>query len=84
MIAGIFEYEFLQNAFLTGMIIGIIAPLIGVFVVVRRLSLIADALSHVTWLGLQQVFLLKKSFLLAGLESCLYGNGFFSRWIIVY
>ena len=43
MISGILQYEFLQNAFLTGIIIGIIAPLIGVFVVVRRLSLIADA-----------------------------------------
>ena len=46
MIAGILQYEFLQNAFLTGIIIGVIAPLIGVFIVVRRLSLIADALSH--------------------------------------
>jgi len=52
MISGLLQYEFLQNAFLTGIIIGIIAPLLGVFVVVRRQSLIADALSHVTLGGI--------------------------------
>ncbi|OMP67662.1 metal ABC transporter permease [Domibacillus epiphyticus] len=52
MIEAIFQYEFLQNAFLAGAIIGIIAPLLGAFIVVRRLSLIADALSHVTLSGI--------------------------------
>ncbi|MDQ0213893.1 zinc transport system permease protein [Oikeobacillus pervagus] len=52
MIEAIFQYQFLQNALLTGMIIGIIAPLLGCFIVVRRLSLIADALSHVTLAGI--------------------------------
>lgn len=52
MIEAIFTYEFLQNAFLSGAIIGIIAPLLGAFIVVRRLSLIADALSHVTLSGI--------------------------------
>ncbi|KQU59571.1 metal ABC transporter permease [Rossellomorea marisflavi] len=52
MIEAIFHYEFLQNAFLTGILIGIIAPLLGAFIVVRRLSLIADALSHVTLSGI--------------------------------
>ncbi|MBD7935835.1 MULTISPECIES: metal ABC transporter permease [Cytobacillus] len=60
MIAAIFEYEFLQNAFLTGMIIGVIAPLLGVYIVVRRLSLIADALSHVTLAGIAASLLLEK------------------------
>ena len=63
MISGILQYEFLQNAFFTGIIIGIIAPLIGVFVVVRRLSLIADALSHVTLAGIAASLLLEKRYL---------------------
>ncbi|MGJ7921390.1 metal ABC transporter permease [Neobacillus sp. LXY-4] len=62
MISGILQYEFLQNAFLTGIIIGIIAPLLGVFIVVRRLSLIADALSHVTLAGIAASLLLSKQF----------------------
>lgn len=52
MISALINYEFLQNAFASGIIIGLIAPLLGVFIVVRRLSLIADALSHVTLAGI--------------------------------
>ncbi len=62
MISGILQYEFLQNAFFTGIIIGIIAPLLGVFIVVRRLSLIADALSHVTLAGIAASLLLQKQY----------------------
>lgn len=61
MIQEIFHYEFLQNAFLAGIMIGFIAPLLGVFIVVRRLSLIADALSHVTLAGIAASLLLEKS-----------------------
>ena len=39
------------RAFWAGIIVAIIAPLIGSFLVVRRLSLIADALSHVALTG---------------------------------
>lgn len=52
MIHAILSYEFLQNAFLSGLIVGVIAPLLGLFIVVRRLALIADALSHVALAGI--------------------------------
>lgn len=52
MIDAILSFEFLQNAMLSGLIIGVIAPLLGLFIVVRRLSLIADALSHVALAGI--------------------------------
>lgn len=77
MISSMFEYEFLQNAFLTGLIIGAIAPLLGVFVVVRRLSLIADALSHVTLAGIAFSLLLEKRFLaFSGLNPLYMGMTF--------
>ncbi|MDQ1145021.1 zinc transport system permease protein [Bacillus sp. SORGH_AS 510] len=77
MIQGIFHYEFLQNAFLTGILIGILAPLLGVFIVVRRLSLIADALSHVTLAGIAASLLIEKSFpVLAGLNPLYLGMVF--------
>jgi len=52
MLEAILNFEFLQNAFFSGIVIGVIAPLLGVFIVVRRMSLIADALSHVTLAGI--------------------------------
>ncbi|ARK20080.1 metal ABC transporter permease [Sporosarcina sp. P26b] len=52
MIEAIFTYEFLQNAVLSGLIIGLIAPLLGLFIVVRRMAMISDALSHVALAGI--------------------------------
>ncbi|MFJ5715390.1 metal ABC transporter permease [Neobacillus sp. NPDC093127] len=77
MIQGIFHYEFLQNAFLTGILIGILAPLLGVFIVVRRLSLIADALSHVTLAGIAASLLIERNFqVMAGLNPLYMGMVF--------
>jgi len=78
MIEAIIQYEFLQNAFLTGILIGIIAPLLGIFIVVRRLSLIADALSHVTLAGIAASLLLEKRFIGFVSFSPLYMGMFFS------
>jgi zinc transport system permease protein len=77
MLADFFRFEFLQNALYTGMIIGFIAPLIGVFVVIRRLSLIADALSHVTLSGIAfSLFLDKKYGIGTGVSPLYAGMGF--------
>ncbi|MGO4887194.1 metal ABC transporter permease [Anaerobacillus sp. MEB173] len=64
MISVFFQYEFLQNALYTGLLIGFIAPLLGVFLVVRRLSLISDALSHITLSGIAFSLLLSKHFVI--------------------
>ncbi|EMT47128.1 metal ABC transporter permease [Anoxybacillus flavithermus] len=63
MLEALFQYEFLRNAFIVGIFIGFIAPLLGVFIVVRRLSLIADALSHVTLAGIAASLLVQKKWL---------------------
>ncbi|AKG73993.1 metal ABC transporter permease [Salinicoccus halodurans] len=52
MIQALMEYDFMRFSFISGLIVGLIAPLIGTFIVIRRLSLIADALSHVTLGGI--------------------------------
>lgn len=71
------QFEFLQNAFLSGALIGIAAPLLGVFVVVRRLSLIADALSHVTLAGIAAGLLLSSKIqALAAISPIYLGMGF--------
>ncbi|MFC5557702.1 metal ABC transporter permease [Ureibacillus thermophilus] len=72
MLDAIVHYEFLQNAFLSGMIIGFFAPLLGVFIVVRRMSLIADALSHVTLAGITGGLLLNQQFVAFSLFNPIY------------
>lgn len=52
MIDALLNFDFMRYSLLSGILIGFIAPLIGAFIVVRRLSLIADALSHVTLGGI--------------------------------
>jgi len=51
-VVALFEYPFLRYALITGVIMGGITPLIGSFVVIRRLSFIADTLSHFSLAGL--------------------------------
>ena len=48
----IFSYSFMIRAFIAGSVIGIIAPLIGTFLVARRFSLIADTLGHISLAGI--------------------------------
>jgi zinc transport system permease protein len=46
-----FEYEFMVRAMLAGLVAGIICPAVGVFVVMRRYSFMADTLAHVSLAG---------------------------------
>ncbi|KAF4325183.1 hypothetical protein G195_001304, partial [Phytophthora kernoviae 00238/432] len=48
-----------QRALAGGLLIGITAPLIGLFLVLRRLSMIGDTLSHVTIAGVALGFLIE-------------------------
>lgn len=47
----IFQYGFMQRAFITGLFIALITPAIGVIVVLRGLSMIGDSLSHTSLAG---------------------------------
>ncbi|UFT98264.1 metal ABC transporter permease [Radiobacillus kanasensis] len=76
MIENFLEYDFLRHTFYTGLLIGLIGPLLGAFIVVRRLSLIADALSHVTLAGIAFGLLLEKKFATPLITPFYSGMGF--------
>lgn len=45
------EYEFMRKAILVGVLLAIIIPSIGVTIVLKRLSMVGDALSHTSLAG---------------------------------
>ncbi|RBY84894.1 metal ABC transporter permease [Blastococcus sp. TF02A-30] len=47
----ILEYGFMQRALLASVMVGLVAPAVGVFLVQRRLSLLGDGLGHVALTG---------------------------------
>ena len=63
----IFQYGFILRGIEVGLIIGAISPLIGIFLVLRRYSLIADTLSHVSLAGVAVGLLLNVNPLLTAI-----------------
>jgi len=46
------KYAFMQNAFIVSAFISVLCPCIGIFLVLRRYSMIGDALSHASLAGI--------------------------------
>ncbi|NTW89813.1 MAG: metal ABC transporter permease [Candidatus Moranbacteria bacterium] len=51
MLGNILQYGFIVRGLEAGIVVALIAPLIGIFLVLRRYSLIADTLAHVSLAG---------------------------------
>lgn len=49
MISEMFSYEFIQRAFIGGLLVSLCASLLGVSLVLKRYSMIGDGLSHVSF-----------------------------------
>ncbi len=47
----IFEYDFMIRALWIGLLVGLMAPLIGQTIVLRRMSMVGDAVAHLTLAG---------------------------------
>ncbi|HET9443437.1 MAG TPA: metal ABC transporter permease, partial [Acidimicrobiales bacterium] len=53
-----FDRQYMQLALLAGLVVGISAPLIGTFLVQKRLSLMGDGVGHVAFAGVAAGLLL--------------------------
>ncbi len=61
----LFEHEFLIRALIAGMVTAFIAPSVGLLLLTRRLTFLADTLSHVSLAGLAAASLIGASPILA-------------------
>ncbi|WP_149453373.1 metal ABC transporter permease [Pasteuria penetrans] len=60
VVAPLWQESWGQRALLAGFLVGLAAPLIGVHLVVRRLSMFAEALSHLSLVGIAVGLVLEK------------------------
>lgn len=75
----IFQYSFITRGFEAGIIIAIIAPFIGIFLVLRRYSLIADTLSHVSLAGVAVGLLLNINPIITAIASTVISSVFIEK-----
>lgn len=52
MITEFLAYPFIQRAFLASLMVGVLCPFVGNFVVLRRMSFFSDAISHSAFAGI--------------------------------
>lgn len=64
------QYAFMQRAFVVGILLAVIIPLIGVVVVLKRLSMIGDALSHTSLAGVALGLILGINPLVGAVAAC--------------
>lgn len=66
----IFEYSYMIRALIVGFIVSIIIPFMGIVVVNKKISMIGDALSHVSLAGVLMGFVLGMNMILGALIVC--------------
>lgn len=67
------QYVFMQRSLLVGLLLGIVIPLVGVTVVLKRLSMIGDALSHTSLAGVAGGLIAGVSPVAGAVVACLAG-----------
>jgi zinc transport system permease protein len=54
-------YDFMQRALVAALVLGLVAPLVGAFLVQRRLALLGDGMGHVALTGVGLAFLVNSA-----------------------
>lgn len=69
----LFKYDFIFYALIAGILVGVLAPMIGSVVVIRRLSFIADTISHFSLAGVCLGVILSRIILFKNISPVIMG-----------
>ncbi|WP_313164373.1 metal ABC transporter permease [Sedimentibacter sp.] len=67
----ILEYDFMRRAFVVGILLAFIIPCVGIIVVLKRLSMIGDALSHTSLAGVAAGLVMSINPILGSIIACI-------------
>jgi manganese/iron transport system permease protein len=74
------NYEFMQHAIVTGILVGILCPVVGSYLIVQRMALFGDVVAHCVLPGLSLSFFLGIDMTIGAFISGIIGAGAIS-WI---
>lgn len=77
---GPLNYQFMQNALIIGILVGLLCPVIGCLLIVQRMALLGDVIAHSVLPGLSISFFLGIDFLIGAFISGILGAGLIA-WI---
>ncbi|NCA97441.1 MAG: metal ABC transporter permease, partial [Bacteroidia bacterium] len=66
----IFDYAFMQRAFIVGIALAIIIPLIGLIMVLKKSSMIGDTLAHTSLAGVAAGLLMGYNPIVGAIVAC--------------
>lgn len=72
------QLTFIERGIIAGLLIGLICPILGAFLFVRRITIVSEALSHITLTGIAAGILLTQTLSLFTVVNPLYFGLFFS------
>lgn len=73
-IDGLTNYEFLQNALVTSIVIGVVAGVVGCFIILRGMSLMGDAISHAVLPGVAISYIFSINFFIGAILFGLFAS----------
>ena len=74
------SYEFIRNALVAGILVGILCPVVGTYLIVQRMTLLGNVISHAVLPGLAIAHFLKVDILWGAFVSGLLSS-FVMNWI---
>jgi manganese/iron transport system permease protein len=74
------NYEFMRRAIVIGILVGILCPVVGSYLIVQRMALLGDVIAHCVLPGLSLSFFLGVDILIGAFASGILGAGVIS-WI---